>query len=178
MIILIGPSASGKTEIAKTLIKHFKFEKFVTTTTRQMRVGEINNVDYHFISLEQFKEDIDQNRFIEFVNYNSNYYGTYKNEISDNKVLIVEPKGLNSFLKLNDEHIVSFYIDCPKDIRKQRMIDRQDNPEDIKKRMANDDLYFEEAKKVVSLIVENDGSNSLEDISTLILNYYKNKIGV
>ena len=42
MIILIGPSASGKTEIAKYLISTFSFNKFVTTTTRTPRIGEIN----------------------------------------------------------------------------------------------------------------------------------------
>ena len=46
MIILVGPSASGKTEIAKILIKEYGYQKFVTTTTRNIRINEKDNVDY------------------------------------------------------------------------------------------------------------------------------------
>ncbi|MBQ9266344.1 MAG: hypothetical protein IJ186_04715 [Bacilli bacterium] len=176
MIILIGPSASGKTEIAKILIKEYGFQKFVTTTTRQMRVGEINDVDYHFISVEDFARYIKENKFIEYVNYNSNFYGTYKNEISNSKVLIVEPKGLSSFLALNDPNIISYYIDSPKDVREARMIARKDKLEDIKKRLALDDEYFESSKNCVNEIVYNDGSKSLDEIALKIYNSYKNKI--
>ena len=176
MIILIGPSASGKTEIAKLLIRYYGFRKFVTTTTRTMRPGEINNIDYHFISVDDFKKDIEDNSFIEYVTYNSNYYGTYKSEIDDDKVLIVEPKGLSSFLALNDPRIISFYINSPKEVRKQRMIERQDNPEDIKKRLDFDDNYFEEAKSKVHQIIENDGEQNLGEISTEIYKIYVEKL--
>ena len=61
MIILIGPSASGKTSIAKELIEKYNFKKFVTNTTRKMRVGEINDIDYHFITKEQFLDKLKNN---------------------------------------------------------------------------------------------------------------------
>lgn len=89
MIILIGPSASGKTEIAKYLISTFSFNKFVTTTTRTPRVGEINDVDYHFINKDKFNDLVSNNKFIEYVNYNDNFYGTTLEEIDDKKVLIL-----------------------------------------------------------------------------------------
>ena len=54
MIVLVGASASGKTEIAKLIIKNHGFEKMVTTTTRPMRVGEVKDVDYHFLTKEEF----------------------------------------------------------------------------------------------------------------------------
>lgn len=176
MIILIGPSASGKTEIAKLLIRYNDFRKFVTTTTRAMRPGEVNNIDYHFISVEEFKKEIEENSFIEYVTYNSNYYGTYKSEIADDKVLIVEPKGLNAFLTLNDDRIVSFYINSPKEVRRERMIERLDKPEEIKKRLEFDDEYFEEAKSKVDKIIENDGSKSLGEISQEIFKIYEEKL--
>ena len=64
MIILVGPSASGKTEIVKYLIKYFSYTKFVTTTTRNIRVNEINGVDYNFISTAEFLDKIKNNEFI------------------------------------------------------------------------------------------------------------------
>ena len=103
MIILVGPSASGKTEIAKILIKEYGYQKFVTTTTRNIRINEKDNVDYHFINKDQFINKIKNDEFIEYVSYNDNFYGTEKKEIDKNKVLIVEPQGLKHFKTLNDQ---------------------------------------------------------------------------
>ncbi len=176
MIILVGPSASGKTEIAKLLIKNYGFSKFVTTTTRPMRVGETNDVDYHFISIQDFERYIHENRFIEYVIYNANFYGTYKDEISDDKVLIVEPKGHKAFNDLNNPNIISFFIDSPKSVREARMIERKDKADDIYKRLSLDDVYFAESKNHVNEIVENDGSKSLEEITKHIYESYKSML--
>ena len=54
MLILIGPSASGKTEVAKLLAKKYNITKIVTYTTRAPRVNEVNGVDYNFVSVEEF----------------------------------------------------------------------------------------------------------------------------
>lgn len=49
MIILVGPSASGKTQIGYSLKKIYGLEKVVTYTTRRMRSGEVNGIDYHLL---------------------------------------------------------------------------------------------------------------------------------
>ena len=54
MIVLIGASASGKTEVAKTLIYKNGFSKIVTYTTRKIRPTEKDGIDYHFVSKQQF----------------------------------------------------------------------------------------------------------------------------
>ena len=54
MIILCGPSASGKTEVAKLLATKYNIQKAITNTTRPIRVNEVNHVDYHFTSKEEF----------------------------------------------------------------------------------------------------------------------------
>ena len=54
MLILVGPSASGKTEATKILIEKYNLKKLVTYTTRSMRVHEVNGKDYHFITKEEF----------------------------------------------------------------------------------------------------------------------------
>ena len=60
--------------------------KVVTYTTRPMRVGEVNHIDYHFVSKEEFIEKANNNFFIETACYNDNYYGTAYEDISRNKV--------------------------------------------------------------------------------------------
>lgn len=174
MIILIGPSASGKTEIAKKLISTFDYKKFVTTTTRNKRVGEIDGVDYYFISVDEFKENLANNKFIETTIYNNNYYGSYKSEMGDNKVLIVEPNGLKAFQSLNDPHIISFFIDSSEDDRYERMIKRGDEINDIKRRLDNDrKLFYENIKTDFRIINKN---KSLEELSIDINNLYLKKI--
>lgn len=177
MIILIGPSASGKTEIAKALIEKFNFKKFVTTTTRLPRINEVNNIDYHFISIEEFKRKIEEKAFIEYISYNGNYYGTTYEEINDLKVLILEPNGLKKFKSLNNKRIVSFYIDASTATRKERMIERKDDIKEINERIAKDDSYFTPAKKDVDYIIDNDNnSTSILDIANKIYNLYESKI--
>ena len=51
MLVIVGASASGKTEIANILVSQFSYTKSVTTTTRQKRVHEIDDIHYHFVSL-------------------------------------------------------------------------------------------------------------------------------
>lgn len=176
MIILVGASASGKTEICKALCYKYGFKKFVTTTTREQRSNEINGVDYFFISKDEFLNKISQDRFIEYVQYNGNYYGTEKNQIDDKTVLIVEPSGLKAFNKLNDGHIVSFLLIARKSVRKERMIFRGDDLSQIEERLKVDDFNFNR-KHVgkVDFIIPSDDSGILE-LAEKINQLYQEKI--
>ena len=97
MIVITGASATGKTETARVLSTLFNIKKVVTHTTRPMRKGETDGVDYHFVSKEEFLKLKDEDYFVETTTYNNNYYGTSKKEISDDKVLIVETSGAKIF---------------------------------------------------------------------------------
>ena len=83
MIVLVGASASGKTEVTKVLAKKYNIQKFITHTTRPIRVGEENGVDYFFVTKEEFEELLKQDFFIEHTLYNGNYYGTSKKEVQN-----------------------------------------------------------------------------------------------
>lgn len=177
MIILVGPSASGKTEIVKYLIKYFSYTKFVTTTTRNIRVNEINGIDYNFISTAEFLDKIKNNEFIEFVNYNNNYYGTEKRNINDSTCLIIEPSGLKAFKQLNNPTIISFYLETKKEIRKQRMIERKDKIEDINMRLNNDDSIFKKEKisQYIDFYIDTN-YESIKDLAIKINKLYKEKL--
>ena len=176
MIILIGPSASGKTEVAKKLCQNYGYKKFVTTTTRQIRVHEIDKVDYNFISKKDFLNKINNDEFIEYVQYNGNFYGTEKRLISNNTVLIIEPTGLKYFINLNDPSIISFFLDSSSEIRKERMISRGDKKEDIIKRLSNDDeIFSNEVKKMCTYVLDST-KYTLDELASYIDNLYINII--
>lgn len=142
MIVLVGASASGKTEVAKKLVSDYGFTKVVTFTTRKKRSGEKNGKDYHFVSESSFQKKINDNFFLEYTKYNDCYYGTSYSEIGVNKVLIVDPNGLKVYRGLNDTSIITFYILGDENIRKQRMMLRGDDPKDIENRLKNDRIQF------------------------------------
>ena len=146
MLILVGASASGKTEIARRLIRTYGFEKFVTHTTRPKRIGETNHLDYHFVSLEEFNRLEASSFFIETTNYNGYKYGTSHAEIGPNKVLIVDPSGANKLINRYKDKVTIFFIQTPKELRKERMIKRKDHIKDIEKRLTHDETIFERNK--------------------------------
>ena len=82
IIVVSAPSGTGKTTlIHKLLEKHKEIDFSVSHTTRGIRQGETNGVDYHFISKDQFQKKIDSDEMLEWANVFGNLYGTSKKEI-------------------------------------------------------------------------------------------------
>lgn len=146
MIILVGASASGKTEIAKILYKEYGMKKAVTHTTRQIRPSETRDVDYHFVDEATFLEMEKKGLFVETTFYNGNHYGCSKAEVGDEKCIILDPNGVNAFLSLRDPHIITFYLQADEETRRLRMETRGDEEAAIEKRIANDRVAFSSDK--------------------------------
>ncbi len=173
MLILIGPSASGKTEVAKLLAKKYNITKIVTYTTRAPRINEINGVDYNFVSVEEFAKLTQEDFFVETTYYNSNYYGTAKKDIKDDKCVILDPNGLKSFLALNDERIVSIFLDSDEKTRFNRMLLRKDSVEDAEKRLVNDRIAFNLANLQGISFIVNSGDITLTDLTDKVMELYQ-----
>ena len=82
-IVISGPSGVGKTTIYKQILReHSSDISFsISATTRKIRDSEVDGKDYHFLSIEEFKQLIDKGDFIEWECVHNNYYGTLKSEI-------------------------------------------------------------------------------------------------
>jgi guanylate kinase len=84
IIIITAPSGAGKTSITRHLLKTFPEELAfsISAATRQARHYEKHGVDYYFISLQEFRQKIQQNEFVEWeMVYEGKYYGTLKREL-------------------------------------------------------------------------------------------------
>jgi guanylate kinase len=89
LIILTGPTASGKTEIRERMTKKYKkIKSLVTTTSRKIREKEQEGVDYHFVSPQEFSQKVEDGDFLEYTEYGGNLYGTTKTEL--NRILTGE----------------------------------------------------------------------------------------
>ena len=95
ILILSGPSGCGKSTLLKEVYKEINDYYFsISTTTRKPRVGEVNGVDYFFVSKEEFEEDIKNGNFLEYALVHGNYYGTSLKPINkaleENKLVIFD----------------------------------------------------------------------------------------
>lgn len=147
MIIIVGPSASGKTEVAKALKKDYDIKKVITHTTRATRPGERNGIDYYFVNEDTFELLRKSNAFVETTTYGDFHYGCSKAQVSENKCVILDPNGLKTFKKLNSKIIVSFQLMATPTTREARMRQRGDKEGDIYMRLMKDQNSFS-AKKL------------------------------
>lgn len=174
MIILCGQSAVGKTEIAKKLSMKYDITKVVTTTTRPIRKGEINDKDYHFVTKEKFLLLKNQDAFIETTEYNGNYYGCTKDEVKLDRVVILEPNGVKNFLKLNDPSIIVIVLSAKEETRRKRMMSRGDSKEDIDRRIKGDKEHFKDLSFANSII--DTENKTIEQICDEVYHKYQENI--
>lgn len=166
MIVLVGESASGKTSVQKYLKEHYEYKDIVSYTTRQPRDGEVDGVDYHFITVEQFKSLKEQGFFAETAVYNDWNYGVAKEDCTDDKVAVLTPHGLRQVSKLKDIDVVSFYINVPRRDRLIKILQRGDNIEEAYRRSLSDVGQFDGVEDEVNFVINNDGyKRSIADIA-------------
>lgn len=156
MIVLCGESASGKTTLLNAIVKdNPTYRKVVTYTTRPMRDGEVNGIDYHFISTKKFDKYIKQNFFVEHTQHNGWYYGTAKEDCANaNAVLILTPSGLRS-LKRDGYDITSIYLYVDRRSRLINSILRGDNIEEAYRRSLSDVGMFDGIINEVDCVIDN-----------------------
>ena len=171
IIVLIGKSGAGKDTLASDLCKNFdKFNMCVSTTSRPIRVNEVQGIHYNFVSSDEFKEKIKNSEMIEYRSYETVfngakdiwYYGTEKSAIKNGSILVLDLGGLiNLKSALKDVNIVSLYLDCSDEERKRRAQERGSFcSEEWNRRLIDDNIKFciNEIRKHVNYIVDADGS--------------------
>lgn len=100
LLTLTGPSCSGKTTMLNELVANHGFKAVVSHTTRLPRKGEVDGVDYYFVSETWFNAALKENKFVESITFNGASYGVSVSEIQGisntgkTPILIVEPTGL------------------------------------------------------------------------------------
>lgn len=170
MLVLVGESASGKSSIEKYLADNCGYNKIVSYTTRPPREGEVDGVDYHFISIEQFKFLSEQGFFAEQAVYRDWCYGVAKEDCTDDKVAVLTPHGLRQISKIKNINIISFYINVPRRDRLIKILQRGDSIEESYRRNLSDVGMFDGIWDEVDYIINNDGYNkTIAEMSKEIL---------
>ena len=150
LICFIGASGSGKTTLLEQLNNESDISIAVSHTTRDMREGEVNGKDYHFITKSEFDSFNAYGIFVEVVLFNGNNYAIAESEIiqSNTVGIVVEPNGvlhLQDWAKDNNVIFKTVHLSIPNEIRMQRMMNpKKGEPirskADIIKRLDSDDI--------------------------------------
>lgn len=146
MLIFVGASASGKTELAYYLKKNYQYHKCITTTTRPMRHHETQDVDYHFVTEDHFQKLVSQGAFVETNQYHNYEYGLQIKDMKDNGLIILDPNGTNHITHRYPNDVFVCYVSSSKATRKSRMISRGDDIDIVMKRIEEDDDIFDPKK--------------------------------
>jgi guanylate kinase len=161
IIIFCAPSGSGKTTIARKMLDSFSvLYPSISATNRPPRANEVDGVDYHFVSTQEFKDKIDKGEFVECEEvYGNRFYGTLKSEISIiqglGKIPLfdIDVKGAMNLKKVYGDLALVFFIKVPVDILKERLLSRNTETQetlDIRMNRVNEEMKFENlADKVV-----------------------------
>lgn len=167
----MGKTASGKSTLQKMLEDSLGFSKVVTYTTRPPREGEINGVDYHFVTLKKFEDMVDDQKFIEWAKFNGWYYGTGKQSFNDDEdyVIVLSPSGYRNMKHKLNGGSVGIYLDVSEEKRRRRLQARGDSEEEVERRIKADDRDFMEIDEIADLKVNPD--DVVDDMESFMLRY-------
>jgi guanylate kinase len=177
LFIVSAPSGTGKTTLCKKLIENIPdLKESVSFTTRSPRAGEVNNVDYTFISSKQFKQKLENSEFIEYAEVFGNYYGTSQKRIEDilssgcDVLLDIDTQGARQ-LKERLKNIVTIFILPPSlDVLAQRLKDRNNNTSgDIAIRLEKSKAEIKEFQNYDFLVINDELIKAYRDLESIII---------
>ena len=179
LFILSAPSGAGKTTLCRALMKHFNDMIYsVSYTTREPRKGELNGVDYHFISKEDFTGKIREGEWAEWAKVHGNYYGTsagFLNEMlaSGRDVLLdIDVEGTMQIVILYPDSVTIFIMPPTPEILRKRIESRgADSRDVIERRLNNAEREMSQRDLYRHVIVNDSLDESIADIVSIVEMY-------
>ena len=144
-LIILGPSGVGKDTIINMLLNKYPkiFYKLVSFTTRKIREGEKEGIDYFYITKEKFQEKKNENKLIGIQEYNDNFYASDKSKLDElmkkGEKIIILNYNIETANKVKDELDFNCIAILPpsEDELRNRLKHRGTKPEEMEKRMKN-----------------------------------------
>lgn len=116
LLVVSGPAGSGKGSVLSNVVNDGGYSYSVSATTRKPRPGEVDGVNYHFLTKEQFEKHIADGDFVEYAEYVGNYYGTLYSEIKGktdegiNVILELEVQGAENVKKMFPDSVLIWIL--------------------------------------------------------------------
>ena len=186
MVILSSPSGAGKTTITKKIQQKYQsFKISVSHTTRKPRSNEVDGIDYHFISFEEFENLIKEKKFYEYAKIFDNYYGTLKKSVDELRVtndiiFDIDWQGTKQLSKYKNLELVKIYLLPPdKKELKKRLINRNQNSQkEVDKRFKAFDADAKHWQDYDYVIINENLENCYRQIEKIISSHKKKKTNI
>ncbi len=178
LLVISGPAGSGKGTVIKYLMEMERDIAYsVSATTRAPRPGEVDGVNYHFITADDFRSRIEQGGILEYTEYCGNFYGTPKKEAEEvldagkNLILEIEVEGAGNVKRLCPDAVLIMLLPPSHAEQEKRLRGRGTEPEDkILARLAQAREEIKQLGIYDYIVYNQDGAaeECAQDISSII----------
>lgn len=178
ILVLSGPSGAGKSSLLKEILNDIGECYFsISMTTRPPREGEIDGVHYHFVGVEEFKKDIQNENFLEYAIVHNNYYGTslkpVKEALKDGKLVIfdIDVQGNATITKRLKDITTSVFIVPPSlaELKKRLLGRSTDSMEIIEKRLNMARREVQRISEYDFLIINDDFNKAAKQLKNVAI---------
>ncbi len=177
LVVISGPSGVGKGTVRKALfqMKNHDLVYSVSMTTRPPRPGEVDGVDYYFVSRETFEKRIKENKFLEYAEFVGNYYGTPRDKVEEQLdkgkevVLEIEVAGALQVREQMNDAVFIFLVPPGKEALYDRLRKRGTEAiEIVNERMKKAEKEFLLAHKYDYIVVNDEVNNAADRIMAIV----------
>lgn len=184
-IIFSAPSGAGKTTIVRYLLRNIdKLAFSISAASRQPRGREEDGVDYHFFSVEEFKQKIEANEFVEWEEvYKDNFYGTLKVEVlkhwQEGRTVVfdVDAAGGLNLKKIFGDRALSIFVQPPSlFVLEERLKNRRtETPEQIEIRLDKANEELSHSHKFDYILLNDNLEKACYEVKSLVINFIQNE---
>lgn len=176
LFVIAAPSGTGKTSLVAALLASVERLKIsISYTTRPMRPGEENDLDYHFVTREMFQQMIEHYDFLEYAQVFDHYYGTGKKWVLKqldkgvDVILEIDWQGAVQINALFESAVLIFVLPPSIQALEKRLLNRQqDSLEVIKRRLSEARVEISHSNVFDYLVVNDDFDQALAEIKNII----------
>lgn len=182
LVVITGPSVSGKDAVANELVKWLPLGRVTHTTDRPPRPDEKRGRDYHFVSRERFKELIKSDLLLEYNEFDGHYYGTRRQDVRKPMLaglvplLRIDPLAALRIQRQRPDALVVFIRPESLQIIKKRLIERGDSIDHIERRLRLAKEAMQREPIFAYSVVNRDGH--LPDTIRTVKRIVKNYLGI
>lgn len=175
LIVVSGPSGCGKGTVLGGITKELGLCYSVSATTRGMREGEADGVNYHYLTKEQFEALIAEDKVLEYTTYCGNYYGTLRDEVESRRnqgqdvLLEIEVVGAANVKRLCPDAVLIF-IAPPSVAELDRRLRKRgtETEEVISARVAEAEREIRCASQYDYIVVNGALEKAVDDVASII----------
>lgn len=175
LFVVSGPSGCGKGTILREVLKNPNLYYSISATTREMREGEVDGVNYHFMTNEAFEDLLKHDGILEHATYCEHYYGTPKKPVEDHLaagkdvILEIEVVGAMKIRKVRPDAVFLFIMPPSLSVLEHRLRGRGTEEEAVvQERIAQATREIGCASQYDYIVVNGELSDAVADVKAIL----------